>query len=262
MMFCSIPALADDPYRTTAGAGEAGSGYACIMKTGFWSAFHNQVSLAENKSTLFGINYENRFNIKELGTRSAGLVIPAGRTSIGAIYSHFGYPDFSRQMAGLACGLPISEKIDAGIQIDYFSERTAGEYNNRQSITCEAGLLISPSENLRLGIHLFNPLPNSLRKSYLPSAISAGAGIFLSKSLFAGAELEMASGDNLIFRTGFDYEAAKKVRLRGGFCTKNTSFSFGLGYLFNQMQIDLAFVTHDKLGVTSSASLIFNLTKK
>jgi hypothetical protein len=165
-------------------------------------------------------------------------------------------------MAGLACGLRLSEKIAAGIQVDYFSERTTGEYNNRQSITCEAGLLISPSENIRLGVHFFNPIPNSLRKSYLPSAIRAGAGVFLSKILFTGAELEIASGDNLILRTGFEYEAAKKVRLRGGFCTKNTAFSFGLGYLFNPIQIDLAFVTHDKLGVTSSASLIFNINKK
>ena len=60
------------------------------------------------------------------------FVIPAGKASIGAAYSHFGYSDFKRDVAGLACGLKLSEKIAAGVQIDYFSERTSGEYNNYQ----------------------------------------------------------------------------------------------------------------------------------
>jgi len=116
------------------------------MKNGFWSSFHNQAALAYNNSLFFGFNYENRFNISELGTRSLGLNIPAGKASLGAVYSHFGYTDFRRDMTGLACGLKLSNKISAGLQVDYFSVKTSGEYNNNQSVTCEAGLLITLSE--------------------------------------------------------------------------------------------------------------------
>ena len=256
LLLFSVNANAGDRYCIAAGAGEAGTGYSCIMKTGFWSSFHNQASLSEVTSTAFGINYENRFNINELGTRTAGIVLPAGKTSLGAIYSHFGYTDFNRQMAGVSCGLNLSEKLAAGIQIDYFSERTIGEYNNSREITFEAGILIRPSENIRLGIHLFNPVPNSLRKNYLPSSVRAGAGIYLSRILFAGTEVEMSSENNLIFRTGFEYEAGKRLWLRGGFCNENTSFSFGLGYLVSALQIDIGFVTHEKTG--SDFFCIFN----
>jgi len=69
----------------------------------------------------------------------------------------------------------------------------------------------------------------------------------------------MSSGNKVIFRTGFEYEAGKRLWLRGGFCTDNTSFSFGLGYLVKFVQVDIGFVTHEKLGVTSSASLIFKI---
>ena len=258
-IFYSATSLASDPYGITAGAGEAGTGYTCVMKNGFWSSFHNQASLADYNSFALGFNYQNRFNIAELGIRSAGMIIPAGRASLGALYSHFGYVDFNRQMAGLACGMRLSENLAAGVQIDYFSERTTGEYNNIRKITFEAGILISPSENIRLGIHLFNPVPGSLRKNYLPSSVRAGAGIYLSKILFAGTEVEMSSGNKVIFRTGFEYEAGKRLWLRGGFCTDNTSFSFGLGYLVKFVQVDIGFVTHEKLGVTSSASLIFKI---
>jgi len=258
-IFLSLTASGGDPYRPSAGAGEAGMEYVCIMKNGFWTSFHNQASLAYNNSFSFGFNYENRFSIKELGTRSAGITIPAGKASLGAVYSYFGYTDFKREMTGLACGIKLSDKISAGVQVDYLSERTSGEYNDNQSVTCETGLLVTPSENIRIGIHLFNPVPNSIRKTYLPTTLRVGAGTDLSKILFAGVEAEMSSGSKLIFRTGFEYEAAKKLWLRSGFSTNNSSFSFGLGYLTKIVQIDLGFLTHNKLGVTSSASLIFKI---
>jgi hypothetical protein len=259
LIFFSFTTFAGDPNRPTAGAGEAGTEYICIMKNSFWSSFHNQAALANNNSISFGFNYENRFNISELGTRSLGLIIPAGNASLGAIYSHFGYSDFKRDMMGLACGMKLSGKISAGLQVDYFAERTSGEYENNQSVTCEAGLIITPSENTRIGIHVFNPIPNSLRKISLPMSLRVGAGTYLNKSLFTGVEAEMYSGSKLIIKTGFEYEAAKKLWLRGGYSTDNNSFSFGLGWLIKMVQMDIGFITHEKLGVTSSVSLIFKI---
>jgi hypothetical protein len=258
-LFLQITATGDIPYGVQAGAGEAGMGYACLLKEGFWSSFHNQALLAYNNTFESGINYENRFGIRELGTRTAGIVIPAGKASVGAAYSHFGYTDFRRDMAGLACGLKLSEKIGAGVQIDYFSERTSGEYDNSQCVTFETGLIASLAENIKIGFHLFNPVPNSLRKNKQPVSLTVGAGIDLSKILFAAAEAEMSSGSNLVLRTGFEYEAVKNLWLRAGFITRNNSFCFGTGYQFGIVKIDLGFATHDRLGVTSSASLTFKI---
>jgi hypothetical protein len=260
-IFLHLTASGGDPYHPSAGAGEAGMGYACIVKEGFWTSFHNQALLADNQAFSFAVNYENRFNIKELGTRSLGLKIPTGKASIGVIYSHFGFAGFKRQMAGLSCGMKISEKLTAGVQIDYFSEKTYGEYNNIITVTAETGLIFKPSESTRIGIHLFNPVPNSIRKTSLPTTIRVGAGTDLSKVLFAGAEIEMSSGKNLFLRTGFEYAAANKLWLRAGFCTNNTSFSFGLGYLTKIARIDFGFSTHDNLGVTTSISIIFRILK-
>jgi hypothetical protein len=259
LIFTSLTASGGDPYRLSAGAGEAGTGYVCIMKNGFWSSFHNQATLADNNSFLLGFNYENRFGISELGTRTAGLIIPSGKASIGAVYSHFGYTDFQRNFSGLSCGLKLSDKLAAGVQIDYFSENASGEYIKVQTLTCEAGLLINTSENTIIGIHIFNPVPNSLRKTSLPSSLRTGIGTFLNRSLFAGVEAEMITGSKLIARTGFEYEAAKKFWLRAGFTTENNSFSFGLGLLVKFAKLDIGFVTHNKLGVTSSVSLIFKI---
>jgi hypothetical protein len=258
-LFLSVSLSGSDPFNTSPGAGEAGMGYVCVMKPGFWSSFHNQALLPAAGKMSLGINYESRFNIKELGTRSAGITIPSGKAVIGAVYSQFGYSDFRREMAGLACGLNLSEKISAGVQADYFAEKTCGDYENHQSVTCEAGIVISPNDEIRIGLHIFNPLPVLGISNNLPSALRIGTGSYLNSSLFAGIEAEMSTGKRLSVKTGFEYEAVKRLKLRGGFGTENTSFSFGLGYNINTVLLDISFTTHETLGVTPSASLIFKI---
>ena len=258
-VFLSSSAIRGNPFTIRAGAGERGTGLVCIMKRGFWSSFSNQALLAYNSSFSAGVNYENRFGIAELGTCTAGMIFPAGKNSIGIIYSHFGYPEFRRNMGGVCCGMPLGENISAGIQIDYFSEFFSGEYDNLRVLTFEGGAVFNLSEKVKAAVHLFNPVPNSVRRSVLPSTLTAGAGIDLSETLFAGAEVEMSTEEKLIIRTGFEYEAARKFWIRGGFSTRNSSFSFGIGYMLKSMKIDLSFSTHDRLGVTSSVSLIYKI---
>ncbi len=122
-VFLSLTASGSNPFSLPAGAGEAGMGSVCILRSGFWPSFQNQALLAYHKSFSAGIIYESRFNISELGTRAAGVIIPAGRASLGIIYSNFGYSQFRRETGGIACGLKFSENISAGIQVDYFSEK-------------------------------------------------------------------------------------------------------------------------------------------
>jgi hypothetical protein len=253
--FYTLVLQAGDPSFLPAGAAQTGMAYTTIMKNDLWSSFHNQASLAYNHGISFGTSYENRFGIKELGTCTLSFAANTGKTSFGAVYSHFGYSDFSRHMTGFACALPLSDKLSAGVQIDWFSEKMPGRYNSKQAITFEAGILIKSSENLGFGIHLFNPIPNSIRKNEMTSGISAGAGIKLTGNFLAGAELEVTTSGVVDLRTGFEYEAARGFWLRGGFRTFNPSFSFGLGYKIGSAIIDIAFATHEKLGITSSISI-------
>ncbi len=259
LFFLQFAASGEIPYGIPAGAAEAGMAYACVTKDGFGSSFHNQALLAFNNSFSFGTTYMDRFGISELSTRTAALIIPAGKASVAAGYSGFGYRDYRRDAAAIACGMKLAGKIAAGVQADYFTVRTYGEYNNSSYITFEAGVIIIPSDRTRIGIHVFNPVPNSLRKEKLPSSVTTGAGIILSKDLFAGAEVSISTGKKMELCTGCEYEVMKDLRLRTGFATGNNSFCFGTGYRFRAACLDIGFATHDRLGVTSSLTLIINI---
>jgi hypothetical protein len=234
-------------------------GSACVMKEGFWSSFRNQALLAFNRDPAFGVSYENRFGIRELGTRSAAVMISSGKATLAAAYSGFGYTDYHRDATGLACGMKLGAKIAAGVQVDYLSVRTSGEYSKTNCLTFEAGVIVLLSENLKLGFHVHNPVPHSLRKADQPMELTTGAGIRLGKGLFAGAEVSIASGYGPDLRGGMEYEVLKNLRLRTGYRTTGSSFCFGTGYRFSFVTADIAFTTHDRLGFTTAASLIFNL---
>lgn len=259
VLFLTLRSFAGNPYQVPAGARQAGMGSISVMKGDFWSSFHNQAALAFNNTLSFGFSYENRFGIKEMGTRSVAASGRLGHASLGVVYSDFGYSDFSRHMAGIACGLPLSEKVSAGIQIDYLDERSYGEYNNKQTVTFEAGLIARVNDNTTIGIHLFNPVPNSLRESDLVSTLEAGIQTTLGTDLLAGFETVFTTGSRIDFRTGLEYLAVKNVRLRGGFRTVNTSFSFGVGYSTKPFTVDIAFSTHENLGITSCISIVFKI---
>lgn len=247
--------------RPAAGAGEAGMAYACIMKPGIWSAFHNQAALPLSHGSAFSFSYENRFGLKELAARSVCLVIPSGNSAIGAVCSYSGYSGFSRETIGLAGGTMLGSGFSAGVQANIHIENQAGDYKDYIMVTCEGGFLIDLSDNVRAGLHVFNPVPNSLRKVPVHSAIRAGAGIELPGNLFTAIEAEMKSGKRINLRTGFEYTPCTKIRLRGGYSAEEPSFSFGFGYALKPALVDIAFSTHPALGITSSFSVSFILRK-
>ncbi|HKK43276.1 MAG TPA: hypothetical protein VJ963_12755 [Bacteroidales bacterium] len=245
------------PFCSPTGDGEAGMGGVCIMRKTPRSFFENQASLGSNHSLFAGIRYTDRFSVKELGTRSVFIAVPAGKTSLGLIYSHFGYSGFKRDIGGLACGIRLSDMITAGVQADILSERAAADYYEYMTISCETGIIISPDDKTSIGIHVINPVPNSLRKEAMPLTVRAGAGTYLDKSLFAGMEAEMSTGGSLVLKTGFEYEVIKNLRLRGGFITKNNAFTFGIGYGMKMVIADIGFMIHDRLGTSTTVSIIF-----
>jgi hypothetical protein len=96
----------------------------------------------------------------------------------------------------------------------------------------------------------------------MPSTITAGAGIKITQDLFTAIEAEVNTSSALILRTGLEYAANENLRLRVGFCTENSSFTFGLGYLIKTIVLDLSFATHEKLGITTGISVIFNISDR
>ena len=250
---------AETPYIFGHNAIGNGMGKTGLTYPGISQAFNNQALLSDIKNFSVMANYDSRFNLKELATRRLSAVVPAGNVTLGTTYSYFGYSDFNRSLVGLAAGMNLSKYFSAGVEIDYIKEHSFDEYNDNHSITFAIGMLAHITTNTDIGFHLFNPLPNILRDKNIPMVVEVGVGHHLSSSLFITAEMSMTSEEKPIYKFGFDYETVKNFWLRGGYVTEDNSFCFGVGYKMKVISFDLAFVTHEYLGLSSSASIIITL---
>lgn len=259
MALMSVAVHSQNPYRLSAGAREVGLAYATSATTGFWSSFHNQASLAYMSKLSIGANQDNRFGLAELSNKTFGFILPSAHGSLGAIYSYYGYTDYSRHSAGLAYGMKIGKIISVGVQADLFSTRRALDYENTNELTCEIGILVKPLKGLSVGLHTFNPIPDRIRELDMPTLITLGAGYIFSDTFLTVIDLESSDTGHTNLRIGMELEAYENFFLRGGLMSNPSGISFGFGYSGSVLQGNLGFITHENLGLTPSLSIVIFL---
>ena len=248
---------AQNPYRLSAGARQAGLAWSTVATRGFWAGFHNQASLAMMQNWSAGLNQDNRFGLSELSNKTFGMIIPSKqRGALGLVYSYYGYTEYNRHTIGLAYGMKLGEKISAGIQTDLYSTRNAGDYRNMNELTFEGGIQYEPLDGLILGMHIYNPLPATLFKNDIPMVITVGASYEFASSFTAMAEMEASDYGRTNIRLAAEYEFYGNLYLRGGLMSEPLGFAFGGGYSGRIFQANLGFISHENLGLTPSLSLV------
>lgn len=252
----SLALSSQNPYRLSAGARQVGLANASISMIDFWSSFHNQASLGYIQNFSIGINQENRFGLSELSNKTFGITIPSGNGSLGMVYSYYGYSDYNRHTIGLAYGMKLGPNISAGIQTDLFSTRAATDYSNTHELTFEAGIMYRPVKGLNIGMHVFNPLPNSLRDNDIPTVLQLGAAYDFTESFTTIIEMEAGNTASPCFRIASEYEFFSDFFVRGGIMSNPLGYAFGLGYSGMVFKTNIGFITHENLGLTPSLSLV------
>jgi hypothetical protein len=245
-----------NPYRLSAGARQVGLAYASSSTTGFWTSFHNQASLAHMRKLSIGINQDNRFGLAELSNKTFGFILPSGHGSLGAVYSYYGYTDYSLHTVGLAYGMKLGSILSVGVQADLFSAKGEIDYEYTNELSFQIGALIKPAKGLSIGLHVFNPLPNIERQLEIPSVITLGVGYLFSGTFYTGVDLESSNSGHNNLRLGMEYQAYENFFIRGGLMSNPRGGTFGFGYSGRIFQGNIGFITHENLGLTPSLSLV------
>jgi len=246
-----VTAIANENYLS--GSRQAAMSDCGVAIPDLWSVSHNQAGLAYIKTAEIGLYHDNRFMMKELSFSSLAAVIPAKPGTFGFNFNYFGFSKYHESKIGIAYSHKLGERIAAGIQLDYFSTFIYGANDNFQKITFELGLLSNPSKNLMVGFHTFNPLPgktlhNSL--AVLPSTASLGISYIFYEKVLLAIETFKEFSENIIVRTGIEYEPVRQIAFRFGISTGPSAYSFGMGYKSKKIRAGIAFTANQVLGVT------------
>lgn len=246
------------------GARHAGMGYTGVAYGGIWGVYHNQAALAGIEGFGFGAYFQNNFNINELSVKAASFTLPVFNGVAGAAFTHFGYSGYSETKFGLAYAMELGDKLEAGIQIDYFNTHIANEFGNEGTPTGEMGIRYQPFENLVFGAHVFNPFRAKLsgyQDERLPTFFRAGVAYTFANRFLLTAEGVQDMNQHTELRVGAEYYALDHLFLRAGFSTNPGVVHFGIGAAFTGIDANISFSRHPVLDYATHLGITYRIAK-
>ncbi len=242
------------------GARSGGMADASVTLRDSWAVFNNPAALSGIEGKEFGLFYENKFMIPATGRGALLYTSPLGGGNFGVGISHFGFELFQSNVIGLAYALQLFNTVSMGVKADYVSAFQSDIYGNLNALTFDVGILATPTDEFAIGFHVFNPLNLSYfddNVHKMPVIFKLGFSyLFNDQLLFALETGKAINGFIPVFKMGMEYNIMNSFALRAGFCANNgIEYSFGLGYMMEHINFDLAFAYHQILGNTPKVSL-------
>jgi len=261
LLFLRIPLLASDNYSV--GARPVALSNAFVSVSDAWSTFHNQATLANIDYFAAGIFYESRFLVDELSLAAGTFVTPFAGGTAGLSFYQFGSGTFKESKLGLAYSKKLSEKLNAGVQLDYFLNRFPENEKAFGFATFELGITWILTDELTLGVHIFNPVKNGIKiysgKDKMPFILRIGGHYEFLDRVLISTEYYFNSNQKDQIRTGLEFYILKNLAARMGVSGTPLKYTAGLGYSFGKISTGFAFSYHGNLGFSPSVSIQFHL---
>lgn len=256
--------LSHAQYMSESGARQGGMSGAGVAITDIWSSYHNQAGLSDLSGISAGLFYSNLYNLDAFKETAFAVAVPMdkfGTAGLNYTYSGNSFSNFSK--FGLAFSKRLGKRITAGIQIDYL-RRMQLDYGSTGVAVAELGIIAEPIENLFIAAHVFNPWRAEFGGTgeALTSVLRIGAAYNFSEKVLFTLEGEKDISEAIVVRGGTEYNLAGGLYLRAGVATNPTKYSFGLGYKYKGVALDLAYISHNVLGYYVQFGLGYTLNKK
>lgn len=225
-----------------------------------WGYHNNPGALGKLESFTAGVSYENRFLLKELQSQGFAVAIPmkVGVISVGGHV--YGYNQFRSYKGGLGYSMKLADKFYAGVQLNYQGLRLPQNYGSANSMTAEAGVYGEITDNWTFGVSVFNIGRTKLSEyqddRYM-TVMRFGSSYKFSDKVLLSGEFEKDLEHDFRFKTGLEYQVIDNFFVRGGVATAPVEVTFGFGYKFKQIQVDLGSAYHQILGWSPHVSLVF-----
>lgn len=229
---------------------------------GSYAMFNNQAGILSVDDLEVVLDVQRRFSLADLSVVSAGVVKNWKYGSFGLMLSSYGQSAYSDQKIGLAYAKKLTDILDIGGQLNVLQVRI-DNFGSSTSVSFELGAIAELSSELKLGVHINNPVSIAITESTdIDSRFRLGLNYTPSSKVQLIAEADKILDDTALnFRLGIDYALGSALHLRAGYSTSPGTVSFGLGYRFRQsLQFDAAYSYHEQLGYTPGISIIW--TKK
>jgi len=262
LLILSVP-LSAQSLRQPVSAVYLGLGAYSTQQNDVFSFTNNQAALAQVKNAGVGVYGERRFLLTETSVYSAALAIPTGMGNFGVSVKYLGFKNFNENQFGLAYGRSLGKKVDIGVQFNYYGYRVP-TYNSANTVNVEIGALVHLTDQLNVGVHVYNPIGGKFSKTdeKLTSAYKVGLGYDASDKFFISTELVKEEDYPINLNAGFQYQFAGQFFARAGIASATSVSYAGVGLAWNNFRLDISGSYHPQLGVSPGLLLLMNFGKK
>lgn len=238
---------------------------ASVTLSDAWAFHHNPGALGELKQMAVGVSYENRFLLKEFQSQGVVFAQPLkyGVISVGAQF--YGYKQFRSQRVGAGYSLRLFDNLFAGVQLNYQGLQLNENYGNKNGVTAEAGLQALITDNIRFGFSVTN-IGRTRLNAYQDERLMTMFRFGMSYS-FTSKVLVLLEGSKTVMnrarlKGAVEYQPLDNFFVRAGVATAPIEISFGFGYKWKVIAIDLGSSYHQILGWSPNFSLTYIAAKK
>lgn len=250
---------------TPVGARSMSLANASVALSDVWSYHHNPGAIAGVEKTSFGVSYENRFLLKELQSQAFVFAHPIKKGVMSLGVQSYGYSLYRTNKLGLGYALKLSDKIYAGVQLNYLSLKING-YGSKGTVSGEAGILAKINDQVSFGFSVLNlnqaklvPEQNDRFSTYL----RLGLVYNVSSKVILLAEAEKEISSKLRPKGAMEYQFSEKFFLRIGAAANPVELTFGTGLVFNKtIKLDVGTAWDQRLGWSPHVGLTIDLNSK
>lgn len=240
------------------------SGYheASLADQNSWNCLENPAASNKKQGIFLGIAHARPFLIRELSSQYVVFTSSLNnRQSLHFTAAQTGFSEFSIKNIKLGFSTALSPKIRAGLSLGRYSLESKDEFNkSKNSYYGQIGLLASPLDYLTFGASLENPTRSTLSgetREALAARIRIGAAVKASEVLRIFLTLSQKSDAAPSFHSAIEYNIKDKIIIRSGWESANAGFSYGTGYRYDTIQMDVTVHYHPQLGFTPSIQLAY-----
>ncbi|WP_372776209.1 hypothetical protein [Mangrovibacterium sp.] len=227
---------------------------------GWGESFWLNAAASARSGFAIGLNYSNRFLLKDLSSASVYLVMPVNDSRMMASIGQFGNEAFRENQITAGLSKAFGERLSYGLLFHYFRFSMAESSRHPELLTFSLGIQYQQGD-YGLGVACFNPLSIKMNVPEVhddyPFLFRVGAHRVFQDHLLVAGQLSYCDEYGVNVHCGLQYELQQRLYLRAGVQTRNSEWAFGIGYLVGVLQADLAFSYHEYLGFSPIVTLCF-----
>ncbi len=220
----------------------------------------NPALLGHTDSRSFSASHARPFVLKEFGVSSMEAVIPANTGAFQFRIKSYGLKGYRIFASELGFGMPLSEKIAAGILFNYRNTATPEHWNYLWTISPGAGIYFIISPRTSIALLLNSPVSQGNYPEYgplLPSALSIGLSHEIYHYTTLLSEVTCLTPKTLRVKTGLEYRINQTIVLLAGYHSEPHAFSFGAALERGSLQIDIAYCWMSIPGIIPAVTLSY-----